>query len=306
MKYVWLLSCIFVSAGCAGSNQSEPDSGIPDGEVLQENFEFDTSDHQDRNQQNELDISDHQSYAALFVNSSISLVPIIGEVRNLNVALLRFDVQPDQDNDDEFLLERTVCSLEQISDTKLVGIVMPDAFVNSMPQMTRRLVFQKRSNDSSYDVFLIRSTEVLGVILDDPENDPLPTTADDPAVFDQDNDGQPGLTVRVQGLINGEIYIIQRGWDRGTGTYLPNDSGKIISGLLEWDLEQVILGADNPLLETPNQSWVDPDPNNSWFEMAAIDPNTDCDTLIDQKESIFERWPDVYSSNNYYRCKKHF
>ena len=38
---------------------------------------------------------------------------------------------------------------------------------------------------------------------------PLPGEADDPRVVDADSDGNPGVTVQVRGLIDGEVYMVQ-------------------------------------------------------------------------------------------------
>lgn len=63
------------------------------------------------------------------------------------------------------------------------------------------------------------STEVAlwGVELDDPLRDPLPTSPDDPAVFDADQDDQPGVTLLMEGT-DCERYVAQRQIVRYTGS----------------------------------------------------------------------------------------
>ena len=46
-----------------------------------------------------------------------------------------------------------------------------------------------------------RSIVLLGAELDDPENDPLPTTEMPETAFDQDEDGQPGVTVAAETVL---------------------------------------------------------------------------------------------------------
>ncbi|MGB1250835.1 MAG: hypothetical protein ACPG8W_09505, partial [Candidatus Promineifilaceae bacterium] len=61
---------------------------------------------------------------------------------------------------------------------------------------------------------------------------------------DPDGDGNPGLTVRATGLADGEIYVVQRSWTILDGQL----AGDRLDGLIEWNSEQIIIGADNPVL----------------------------------------------------------
>ena len=57
---------------------------------------------------------------------------------------------------------------------------------------------------------------------------------------DDDHDGHPGVTVRIGGLIDGEVYLVQRGWSEFAGTAYDADT---IRGDVRFDQDQEILGA---------------------------------------------------------------
>ena len=52
----------------------------------------------------------------------------------------------------------------------------------------------------------------VGIRLDDPANEPLPTDPNDPRIVDDDGDGNPGITVtiRVSDDLSGQLYIARR------------------------------------------------------------------------------------------------
>jgi hypothetical protein len=126
---------------------------------------------------------------------------------------------------------------------------------------------------------------VRGAKLTDVANEPLPTTSDDPRVFDQDLDGKPGVTVQVKGLLDGQIWLVQRGWQKGGCTL----AGTWCDGLLAWGDEQKILGADNPILKNPNPTKVHPDATQSFFRSTRIQPGTTCADILAQRAQLFAR-----------------
>jgi hypothetical protein len=111
--------------------------------------------------------------------------------------------------------------------------------------------------------------QIYGVNLDNPLVDPMPEDAEDPRVFDADGDGQPGVTL----LINGgqetggcDMYIAQRAAIRYLGTFVrPN----LIRGNSVTYYAQTVLGATQNLCVTPRV--VTPNDTFSKFEMLRID-----------------------------------
>lgn len=78
--------------------------------------------------------------------------------------------------------------------------------------------------------------------------EPLPESKDSPKVFDQDNDGKPGVTVLVTAPIQGERYMVRRAvWQLKGG---PVVDGLWIKGTLTFSIEEKAVGADPAILAT--------------------------------------------------------
>ncbi|NIV31894.1 MAG: hypothetical protein GWN58_21130, partial [Anaerolineae bacterium] len=199
------------------------------------------------------------TWAQLQVTSEISIVPFVGEVTNKNITLLRL-VQ--EQNGNQLKVIADVCSIRVESGTSMVSIEFPQAFVDSLGMVTKRSTIEPA--DHGYRFFQPPVTTLRGVHLENPESDPLPREAGDPRVFDQDDDGKPGVTVRITilGLISGEVYLIQRDWSSLTGRAGTLDR---IDGLIDWGIEQVVLGASNPFLKARGTNRPDPVAAHSYF-----------------------------------------
>jgi hypothetical protein len=87
------------------------------------------------------------------------------------------------------------------------------------------------------------SVMVLGLDLANPSADPLPRDEDDPAVFDQDQDGEPGITVDVSGW---EIYVGVRATFEVEGEF---DADGRVAGACTLDLESEIYGDSIPFFD---------------------------------------------------------
>lgn len=234
-----------------------------------------------RHEGNQGDLSG--TWAQMQVTSELSSVPFVGEVTNKNITLLRLE---QQQNGGSLTVTAEICSIEVDSGTSLVSIEFPQAFVDSLGMVMKPSTIEPA--DHGYRFFQPRFTQLLGVRLENPATDPLPTEADDPRVFDQDGDGHPGITVRVTilGFIKGEVYVIQRDWNTLNGEFTSPDK---IDGLIEWGIEQVVLGASNPFLKARGTNRPDPAAEHSYFCTTRIDPQMDCPAIIENQEVLFAR-----------------
>jgi hypothetical protein len=91
-------------------------------------------------------------------------------------------------------------------------------------------------------------TIVLGAMLDDPMNDPLPTTKMPERAFDQDGDGQPGVTIAAETVLcrtPEELYVALRATVAMSATISDLDR---IEGDVEPALEQSVLGISDRCL----------------------------------------------------------
>jgi len=223
-------------------------------------------------------------WAVVQITSEIVKIPIVGNRTRTNTTHLRLIIEQ---SDDALSVLETNCGTDIDDGTTMVNTTIPDAFLRSLSVTERaaRLELVSGMDPATGTPSLERrivfpwNTQVLGARLMDPENEALPTDVADPRVFDQDNDGHPGMTVRVQimGLISGEVYVVQRNRNRLIGTVI---SPEFFRGTIEWETEQVILGASSPFLASGGQGSPDPDPERNFFLARRIDPLLDCADIV--------------------------
>ena len=158
------------------------------------------------------EVSVEETWARIEVMAGLADLPAFGLKLNLTVSLIRATIL---DTPDGMMSIEETCGTEiRRPEVPDVLTLIPQAFIDSIPIASRSF----RIEDDN--VVFGRSVAVNGVHLRDPARDPLPTAADDPRVFDQDQDGQPGLTVQIGGLLEGEVQLVQRTITRLTGTLL--------------------------------------------------------------------------------------
>jgi hypothetical protein len=132
-----------------------------------------------------------------------------------------------------------------------------------------------------------------GLKLDDPLNDPVPPdmSPTDPAVWDQDEDGHPGVAIEVK-IPDGTRHMVRREiWDFKPGHASPDLQW--ISGGLSFTIDHVALEASAPILMnlaaiTDNATEEAP---NSYVLRRVTAGQYDCQKLIAEHESIFKDSP---------------
>lgn len=223
------------------------------------------------------------TWAHLQVTSSLTNAPVLGTINLKTITIIRLEVTQ-KGTDLSIVFEP--CAVESESSSPFFKVIFPEAFVKYMGIDIKPARLE--SKESSWQLFQPRYTIVRGVRLQEPEKDPLPTNPNDPRIFDQDKDGKPGMTIRVNvlGFIEGEIYIIQRDWNSLRSMTLNT---MIIDGLIEWGSEQVVLGASNPLLASQSENVPDTKSENSYFRTTRIEPNITCEQIVKNRDKLFAR-----------------
>ena len=213
--------------------------------------------------------------------TSMSSAPLIGEIATTvtSIALLTVD-----QTGSEAGVEIEVCSIDAESDNEDVVSEIPEAYVTSLPLMHRPASLAQTGNGLVF--FAGDHVQVRGVHLDDPLVDLLPDDEDDIRVVDADGDGHPGLTIRVQGFVDGEMYVVQRMHTALCG-FSPD--GDRLDGFLEWSLEQVTLDASSFMLDRQNELTPHPDHTRHMFRATRVDPETTCDQVLEQSDALFAR-----------------
>ncbi len=202
-------------------------------------------------------------------------MPIFGELQRETTSAMRVEIVQ---SGSHVVITSEYCHAEVRTGVPGLEMVFPDAFVDSLVP-GERIAHLSASEDSfSIDFIQDRYVEVRGAVLEDPAEDPLPATPDDPRVFDQDADGHPGMTVSIDllGLIRGDVYVVQRVRYRLIGRV--SQDGRSISGRIEWEDEQGVIGASSSLLAAGSPGT--PVWGESWFRMVRSNA-VECENRLD-------------------------
>jgi hypothetical protein len=193
-------------------------------------------------------------------------VPVVGDIEATTTVVSMHDLRSD---DGRLKGTGTLCDLEVDSGSDLVSTILPAAFRKVLPPPVVDALIDVEGG--ALQLTQARRTVVVGARLESPESEKLPTKASDSRVIDEDGDGKPGVTVRVEGIVNGSIYVVQRSWTRLDGGFLADGTfgGKLFHGS-----EQVVLGSTSPFLGSPPKSKAVPD--KSWFRIVRLDKDATC------------------------------
>jgi hypothetical protein len=199
------------------------------------------------------------------LTTTAAKVPVIGEInaRTRVVALHDLAQEGDRVRGDGVL-----CRIDIDSGTSFVETKLPEAFKKSLPPPRLDGVLERGDDGTRFRTG--RALVVVGAKLDKPD-EPLPTSPRDPRVIDQDGDGKPGVTIVIDGIVSGKIYVAQRSWTRLAGKRQGDGS---LSGAVYFDNEQAVLGATSSMLDDPpSQRAV---PAKSWFKMVRVGKDATC------------------------------
>lgn len=135
------------------------------------------------------------------------------------------------------------------------------------------------------------STPVLLGITGD-ASQPLSKDKNDPNLIDPDNDGHPGVTVKISisNVIKGEIYITRR---EIYSYYLTLNPNRTLSGYVEDKSEQFVVGASLKILNQPSNSIQNPDMGLSPVLLVPISNNINTpEELMEIRNELFPVEPE--------------
>ena len=130
----------------------------------------------------------------------------------------------------------------------------------------------------------------IGIDLDDPANEKLPTDPDDPRINDADGDGKPGVTAKVEVSedLKGEIYLARReifSYD------VTQESPDRMVGHIVDRSEQTVLGASNDLFLTQDTWTQIDDKTRNPVIWQRVDDTWDCERLAEERDQMFPPKP---------------
>ncbi len=200
------------------------------------------------------------------LTTTVAEVPVVGKI----YATSRLVTLHDLVHEGERLSGAgQICRLELDSGSRLVKTILPAAFIRSLPRpMIDATV---KIDDGLIKFSQKKQTIVVGAELKRPHKDKLPTSPKDSRVRDQDGDDKPGVTIKIDGIVSGDIYVAQRTWTRLKGTKRVDES---FQGNVSFGNEQSILEATSSLLEDAPEA--KPLPDKSWFRLMRVSKDATC------------------------------
>jgi hypothetical protein len=148
-------------------------------------------------------------------------------------------------------------------------VVIPDAWRLTPFPIQRSGTFADNGS-GQLELTLPNAIEVPGANLVDPACDALPTDPNDPRVVDTDDDGYPGISVGLSGLITGLIRSVQRQATTLHGVAVAADR---IEGGMTFESDQSVVASDPPNITTlykMSKSSADPAVCASTFVMVKL------------------------------------
>ena len=132
----------------------------------------------------------------------------------------------------------------------------------------------------------------IGIHLEDPANDKLPTDPSDPRVADDDHDGKPGITVRIKVSedFQGELYIARR--EIFAYNVEKQDDASLV-GTVSDRSEQLVVGATDEVFNRTANWAQHPDLTKSPIVLVPVKGTWDCTRLMASRDDLFPPAPVV-------------
>jgi hypothetical protein len=116
--------------------------------------------------------------------------------------------------------------------------------------------------------------------LPDPVQTPLPTKDDyqippgSERIWDEDEDGHPGVTIYLRGTLSADLYVVKRSVYTFDGTVVAPD--RILGLARQEKNESNAIDSTVSWLKGESGAQPDPDPKKSWFEMVRLPLGAGC------------------------------
>jgi hypothetical protein len=221
----------------------------------------------------------------------VSNVPAIGTMTQTSKSLYLVEITADTSEAAGLVMRARLCDWSTADDIGLTTTSMNPSLFPVLASMSRALTI----SDASGEPRLTTSDgiQLRGLHLDAPATDAFPTALDDPRVRDEDSDGNPGITLFLNGLFPGTLHVSHRHTARLDGCFKAADT---VEGLTAWTTEQLILGSEpQELMDVQPDAQTHPDAALSFFTLrraiGEAGPISDCAGLKAAREALFPAPP---------------
>lgn len=210
-------------------------------------------------------------YGQHMVTTARSSIPVFGDVFTSTHTYSL--VQIKQTKAGGLSMTEKVCDIRVVSSNKKIKTIIPKGFQRAVSGQSRSGYLKRNTSGSVKMVFPSKVT-IFGAKLARPRKDALPDDEDDKRLVDADKDGKPGLTIKVRGLIDGELYIVTRGWNSLTAT-LPKALSSI-KGSVKWANNQSVVDATSIFLKAQLTTTADKRPSKNTFAWSKLAAGSTC------------------------------
>ena len=210
-------------------------------------------------------------YRLEMIMTSTTRVPFFGASKSASKSISLVEIHRDGNGLNQ---NHRVCDFRVVEDSKMIKMIFPEKFIAALAKHSYPIQLEKDGQGWSYRADL--GIERIGY-RSTGSDDKLPTKIDDPAVFDWDEDGHPGATLKlsIPLLPTGELYVVQRGQSILSGRV--THSGTIEGGIEVRNFDQKVLGARPGFLAKSPE--IEPNAKESRFTLSSVAAESNCEAL---------------------------
>jgi hypothetical protein len=191
---------------------------------------------------------------------------------------------------DQLIESEEFCHADQVSNQPITTSISDEATQAIKPVSTP---VEVTGDAGALRVVRPATPTPVGIRLENPADESLPTDPADPRIVDDDGDGKPGITVtiRFSDELQGELYLARReifAYD------LVQDGPDSMTGTVTDGSEQLVVGTSLEILEGTDAQWDQvPDTSLSPIVLKRVDGDWDCARLMAERDQLFPPDPPI-------------
>ena len=202
--------------------------------------------------------------------ATMAKIPVLGTIRALSHQELLLRIEREGG---ALVQYQDMCDMRIETNARIARTVLTRQFIDAIPNRRYPLVVTQDGETWRYfaDMGVHDFGWQSGGVL------PLPREADDPGITDDDHDGHPGVTLKLDVPLFGmvDLYVVQHVHTQIVGVFVGPDQ---VEGLVDIRiLQQRAVGAGNPLFNRNTETA--PVKAESPFLIVKVPDDTTCATL---------------------------